>query len=71
MRRELSANKAQALLAQIRPADDVARVRVHIAGDHLAGIGALDARIKDIGRQIADLVTASGTTLTSLYGIGP
>ena len=71
MRRELSANKAQALLALIRPADDVGRVRVHIARDHLADIRALDARIKYIGGQIAALVTASGTGLTALFGIGP
>jgi transposase len=31
MRRELSANKAQALLARIRPDGDVAAVRLHIA----------------------------------------
>src|SRR5262249_3890549 len=49
MRRELTANKAQALLARIRPADDVAAVRVHIARDHLADIRALDARIKYLG----------------------
>ncbi len=71
MRRDLSANKAQALLALIRPADDVGRVRVHIARDHLADIRALDARIKYIGTQIAALVTASGTDLTGLFGIGP
>jgi transposase len=71
MRRELTANKAQALLARIRPADDVGRVRVHIARDHLAGIRALDARITYIGTQIAALVTASGTGLTALFGIGP
>jgi transposase len=71
MRRELPANKAQALLALIRPADDVGRVRVHIARDHLAGIRALDARIKYIGTQIAALVTASGTGLTGLFGVGP
>jgi len=71
MRRELSANKAQALLARIRPAGDVGQVRVHIARDHLADIRALDARIKYIGTQIAALVTASGTGLTGLYGIGP
>src|SRR5215472_10944746 len=56
MRRELSANKAQALLARIRPAGDVSQVRVQIARDHLAGIRALDARIKYIGTQIAVLV---------------
>ena len=71
MRRELTANKAQALLARIRPADDVAAVRVHIARDHLADIRALDARIKYLGAQIAALVTASGTGLTSLFGVGP
>jgi transposase len=71
MRRELSANKPQALLAKIRPAGDVARVRLHIARDHLAEIRALDARLKYIAAQIAGLVTASGATLTALYGIGP
>lgn len=71
MRRELTANKAQALLARIRPADDVSAVRLHIARDHLADIRALDARLKYLAGQIAALVAASGTTLTSLYGIGP
>ena len=71
MRRELTANKAQALLARIRPADEVAEVRLHIARDHLADVRALDARLKYLAGQIAALVAASGTTLTSLYGIGP
>jgi hypothetical protein len=71
MRRELTANKAQALLARIRPADEVAEVRVHIARDHLADVRALDARLKYLAGQIAALVAESGTTLTSLYGIGP
>ncbi len=65
MRRELSANKAQAMLALIRPGDDVGRVRLQIARDHLADIRALDARLKAIANHIAALVTASGTTLTS------
>jgi transposase len=71
MRRELSANKAQALLARIRPAGEVSQIRVQIARDHLADIRALDARLKFFGAQIAALVTASGTSLTTLYGIGP
>jgi transposase len=71
MRRELPANKAQALLARIRPAGDVSKVGMHIARDHLAGIRALDARIKYLGGQIAALVTASGTGLTGLFGVGP
>jgi transposase len=70
MRRELSANKAQALLARLRPADDVSKVCMHIARDHLADIRALDARIKYLGAQIATLVAASGTGLTGLFGVG-
>jgi len=71
MRRELTAGKAQALLTRIRPAGDVARIRLQLAQDHLADIRALGARLKSIAGQITALVTESGTTLTSLYGIGP
>lgn len=39
--------------------------------DHLADIHALDGRLKYIAAQIAALVTASGTTLTAWYAIGP
>jgi len=67
MRRELCASKTQALLAGIRPGDEVGKVRMEMARDHLAGIRALDARLKAIEAEIAALVT----TLTSMYGIGP
>jgi hypothetical protein len=49
MRRELSVAKAEALLARIRPGDDVARVRLQIVRDHLADTRAVDARLKAIG----------------------
>src|SRR6185437_2982596 len=71
MRRELTAGKAEALLARIRPGDDVARVRLQLACDHLADIRGLDARLKSAAAQISDLVAETGTTLTSLFGIGP
>jgi len=71
MRREPTAGKAQALLARIRPAGDVARIRLQLAQDHLADIRAPGARLKTAAAQISDLVAATGTTLTSLFGIGP
>lgn len=46
MGRELPANRARALPAKIRPAADVAAIRLQIARDHLADIRALDARLK-------------------------
>jgi transposase len=71
MRRELTAGKARALLDRIRPRDDVARIRLQLAEDHLADIRDLDARLKTAAAQISDLVAATGTTLTSLFGVGP
>jgi len=71
MRRELTAGKAEALLARIRPGGDVARIRMQLARDHLADIRAPGARLKTAAAQIGDLVTATGTTLTSLFGVGP
>ena len=71
MSRELSAGKAAAVLDRIRPGDEVSRIRLQLAADHLADIRALDARMKTIGAQISRLVAASGTQLTALYGIGP
>jgi transposase len=60
MSRELSAGKAAAVLDRIRPGDEVSRIRLQLAADHLADIRALDARMKAIGAQIARLVAASG-----------
>jgi hypothetical protein len=70
MRRELTAGKAEALLSRIRPGDDVARIRLQLARDHLADIRSLDARLKTAAAQISDLVAVTGTTLTSLFGVG-
>jgi transposase len=71
MRGELCASKAEAVLVRLRPAGEVGRIRLQLARDHLAGIKALDARMKAIGAQIAAAVAAAGTTLTNLFGIGP
>ncbi|GEM_PF-5011636 len=57
MRRELSANKARALPATMRPVCDVAAIRLRIARDRLAGIRALDARLKARTRLWRDCLT--------------
>src|SRR4051794_34082645 len=44
--RELSATAAAALLRTVRPAGEAEQVRKHIAGDLVAEIRALDARLK-------------------------
>ena len=69
--RKLGADKALRTLALLRPDPPVDLVRVHLAHEHVADIQGLDTKIKTVSRQIGELVTASGTHLTDLYGVGP
>jgi transposase len=65
MARKLGAAKALHTLALLRPDTPVDLVRVQLAHEHVADIQALDSKIKTVARQIADLVTTSGTQLTN------
>jgi transposase len=69
--RKLGADKALRTLALLRPGTPVDVVRVQLAHEHVADIQGFDAKIKATGRQIGELVEATGTHLTDLYGIGP
>lgn len=70
-RRGLTAAKARTILAGIRPRDAVGKTRRQLAADHLADVVAIDRKIAAIEARIVAAVNASGTTLTSLYGVGP
>jgi transposase len=66
----LSATAAAALLRTVRPVGEVDRVCKQLAADLVAEIRLLDARLKSNAVVMADLVTASGSTLTAIVGIG-
>ena len=68
--RSLSATKAKTVLASIRPRDQVGKIRRQLAADHLADVVALNKKIAAAEARIGDAVTASGTTLTGLFGVG-
>ena len=68
---DLTATTAAKLLRSIRPSGDVERVRKQVAGDLVAEIRALDARLKANTKAIAEAVKASGSTLTTTVGVGP
>ena len=51
--------------------DDKGCLGPYQSGSRSTGIRALDARLKYLAGQIAALVAESGTTLMTLYGIGP
>jgi transposase len=67
----LSAAQARALLASVRPRDVVGRTRRRLAADLVTELERIDQRIKAANAELRELVTASGSTLMELIGIGP
>lgn len=65
----LSAVKAAALLAKVRPVDAVEAERKQMARDLLADIKRLDKAIGENRRRCATAVAASGTSLVEITGI--
>ena len=68
--RYLTAARASALLAKVRPRDEVGSLRRQLAMDLLAELRQIDRRLTTSERRIAELVASSGTTLPGLFGIG-
>jgi transposase len=60
-----------ALLAAVRPRDEIGRLRRQLAADQLADLVALDRKLSAIEAQLKELVTTTPTSLPELYGIGP
>jgi transposase len=68
--RDLTANKAAELLRGTRPRDTAGKTLRGLAADLVTEIRQLDRRIAKAAADIETAVTASGTTLTELCGIG-
>jgi len=70
-RRRLSADKAAAVLAGVRPTSVVERARKVQAQELVADIRRLDAQLKASKQLMADVVATVPTTLKELSGVGP
>jgi transposase len=70
-KRHLSPARAKALLASVRPRDEVGKVRKALAVDQLADLVAIEKRLADINAQLKKAVKAAPTTLPQLRGVGP
>ena len=69
--RDLSAAAAAALLRTVRPSGAVEQARKAVAKDLVAEIRSLDTQLRANARAIAQLVAATGSTLTDTVGVGP
>ena len=67
----LTSSKAKELLSSVRPRDAVGKARKQLALEHLADLVALDARIKEMKKRIAEVLDEHGTSLPEIYGVGP
>jgi hypothetical protein len=69
--RRLSSVRAAQELRRIRPVDAVGLERRRQAHELLAEIRRADADLAALKERIADAVTAAGTSVTDVHGVGP
>jgi transposase len=68
---EMSTEKAERLLADVDPDSVVAAARVELAAELLDDLRRLDSQIKESRKRLDQVVKASGTTTTNVFGVGP
>jgi transposase len=67
----LSATQARALVATIKPRDLVGKTRRRLAVELISELESIDKKIKAADKDLHELLTARGSTLMDLHGIGP
>jgi transposase len=70
-RRNLTAKRAAALLAQVAPTGAPAVTRWQLAGELVDDIRQLEQRIAAVEARIKAVVVQSNTSLLGLFGVGP
>ena len=68
--RNLTATKAKALLATVRPRDIAGRTRRQLAADLIDDVALLDRKLKELDKRLLAAVEATGTTITNIKGVG-
>lgn len=69
--KRMRATQAAAILARIRPADPVSVERKALARDLLAEVRRVDRDLEQLLERIKTAITASGSTVTEIHGVGP
>jgi transposase len=70
-KKDLSAAQAKALLAKVRPRDQVGKTRRRLAAELVGDLEQIYARKKAADKELKALVAATDTGLLDLHGIGP
>lgn len=67
----LSAMQARKLVATVKPRDPAGKVRRRLTVELISELEAIDRKIKASDKELRQLITERGSTLTDLNGIGP
>ncbi len=70
-KRDITTGQAKAMLARVRPRDTAGKTRRRIAAEERADLIAVDAKIKTATAELTAMVTACGSRLMDLHGVGP
>jgi len=68
---EITAGRAEKILGQIRPAGAAGTARCELAAELLADMRHLGGQRREVKEKLAAAVKATGTTVTSVFGVGP
>jgi transposase len=71
IRKEIVVAQADQILAAITPVNVAQRQRLDLAHETLDEIRLLDAKLKRSKTRITEAITASGTSVTDIFGVGP
>jgi transposase len=70
-KKNITAGQAKTMLASVRPRDLVGKTRRRLAAEQLAELVVIEKKIKDLRKELKAMVTARGSTLMELPGVGP
>ena len=70
-KKDITALQAKAILASVRPRDIAGKTRRRVAADELAGLMAIEKKVKALTLEIKAIVKQRGSNLMDLPGVGP
>jgi transposase len=68
---QIYATKVATMLEGLQPTSTVVAARKELATELLGDLRRLDEQMKELRQRLADVVAASGTTTTKVFGVGP
>ncbi len=69
--KKMSTSQAKAILATVKPRDIAGKTRRRLAAEQIAELVAIEKKAKALTKELKELVTATGSRLMDLPGVGP